>query len=179
MEIITPKKSSRKVKFRDLWRVIKDSWRIKFAMMKPFPGRFPKASSISHCQMEAEDPLRFFVLGGHWHVFEAVPMKLKTAFGFPWARTIINPKIVWHGKDTQNIKEGCMSLEDQKPHKIKRWRIVEAEYWTFFGKRKKKFYLYRAVVLQHEIDHMNNILPEEIYRHSREAVVKSTYELPT
>ena len=46
----------------DLWNVIKDSWRIKLAMLSPFPGKYERAASISHCQIEANDPLRFFVV---------------------------------------------------------------------------------------------------------------------
>lgn len=168
MKIIVPTKESRSVELKDLWTVVKDSWRIKWAMLFPFEGRFPVASSISHCQIEAVDPLRFFVLGNSWHNFENKPAKLKKFFGFPWPRTIINPVIVSAGNKHQHIREGCMSYTDernQKVLKVKRHEIVECEYWTIFGKRRKKMYLYRAALLQHELDHMDMITTEDRWRH--------------
>src|SRR3990167_6697000 len=97
LQIVVPTKISRPVRFKDLWKVLKDSTRIKFAMLSPFPGRYPEAMSMSHCQIEPNDPLRFFVVSrGHrqWK-------HLRWFFG-EWylggARTIMNPEIVWHGK---------------------------------------------------------------------------------
>lgn len=170
MKIIVPSKTSRPVEFnlKDIWRVIKDSWRIKWAMLSPFPGKYPVASSISHCQMEENDPLRFFVLGNSWHVFEGNPVKLKKFFGFPWPRTIINPEIIAHGKSEIKSREGCMGFPHEKTIRIKRWEVIVVKYWTFFGPREKKFYLYRACVIQHEIDHMNNVTIDDRYRHKIE-----------
>lgn len=166
MNIIVPNKPSRSVRWTDLPRVFRDSWRIKVAMMKPFPGRYPKASSISHCQIEAEDPLRFFVLGDSWHVFEGSPMKLKKFFGFPWARTIINPDIIeGHGQRVKS-QEGCMSFPDTKTRRVKRWEIVDCRFWTFWGRRTKRLYLYRAAVVQHEVDHMDAVTTEDHWMHA-------------
>ena len=126
MKIINPVKVSKPVTFRDFPRVWKESWRIKFIMMKPFEGKYPQASSISHCQIEEKDPLRFFVLGNSWHVFEGTPMKLKKFFGWPRARTIINPKIINHERKVMSMKEGCMSWEQQESKARKMSREVES-----------------------------------------------------
>lgn len=148
LKTIIPTKQSRPVTFRDLWKVWKDSTRIKFAMLHPFPGKYERAASISHCQIEADDPLRFFVVDREFGWF----------FGwgkiFPM-RTIINPKIVSHGQNYQHVREGCMSYPFRNTIKMRRYEVVETEYWTFFGKRRRKQYLFRAAMVQHEIDHMN------------------------
>lgn len=143
---------------KDIWRVIKDSIRIKLAMRKPFEGRYPFASSISHCQIESEEPLRFFVVDKEGGISErGVRLKQATRLSkYFGARTIINPVIILHGKNIIEHKEACMSIDD-KPRKVKRWENIEMEYWTFFGKKRKKFYLYRSVICQHEIDHFDNI----------------------
>ena len=162
-----PVEKSREVTLRDLPRLIAESWRIKFAMMKPFPGRWPSASSISHSQVCGVDPLRFFVVGNSWHVFDGSPMRLKRFFGFPWARTIWNPVIVGHGNEVMRTKEACMSFPGGKPLPTKRWAKVELEFSTFFGRRRKTLYLYRAQLVQHEIDHMDGFNYEQAWKHER------------
>lgn len=179
MQIVKPLAPSRPVKFFDLPRVLLDSLKIKWAMLFPFPGRFPFAASISHCQTTHDDPLRFFVLDREGGVHKngsrlKKAQKISHYFGFPWARTIINPKIVWHGNKVLSMDEGCMSI-DEKKRKIRRWEIVEAEYWTFFGKRKRKFWLFRAALLQHELDHHDGNDMTEVYRHRE---IESSYERP-
>lgn len=145
--------------------------------MSPFEGRYPFASSISHCQIEGNDPLRFFVVDQ-----EGNYIKLKKFFGFPRARTIINPVIISHGKKKVKQKEGCMSISD-KPKRIQRWENVEIEFqtlWTLlFTKRKKKLYLYRAACVQHELDHQDFITSEEVYKNKNFSIeLKSSYERP-
>lgn len=157
LKIIIPTQKSRPVRFSDLWRVFVDSWRIKWRMLFIFEGKYPTASSISHCQITNKDPLRFFVLGDSWHTFEGRPMKLKKYFGWPRARTIINPLIIGHGNVMIKGKEACMSFPTDRPRKIKRWEQITLQFWTFFGKRTKRLYLYRAIVAQHEISHMDLI----------------------
>ena len=170
LKIIKLIKKSRPVKFKDIFRVLIDSWKIKWLMRMPFEGRFPNASSISHCQLEGtqNDPLRFFVLGNDIHLFrdsrgqvKYKPIKLKKYFGFPYPRTIINPEIIWHNEKLIKSREGCMSQPDTPPTNVMRWEIIDCKYWTFFGPKRKKFYLYRAVILQHEIDHFNLISLKE------------------
>jgi len=146
LQILQPKVKSRPVEAKDLWRVFWASLRIKLAMRHPFPGRWPKAASISHCQVEANDPLRFFV------VDRFGLDKLKWFFG---ARTIINPEILeTHGSLVKN-REACMSYPFTKQVGRKRHEIVLCRYWTFFGRKTRKLYLERAYVVQHELEHMN------------------------
>lgn len=176
MKIIHPTKRSREVRFIDLPKVFWDSWRIKIAMISPFEGRFPFASSISHCQIESEDPLRFFILDQQSSAEKF--KKLKYHFGFPFPRTIINPKIVSHGKVKMKQKEGCMSLHN-KPRKILRWETIWIEYWTFFGKKKKKLQMYRSSLVQHEIDHHDLIINDDLYfKKDRNVEFKSSYDRP-
>ena len=169
MKIIIPIKKSRPARFtfKDIWRIIIDSWKIKWAMRRPFAGRFPFASSISHCQIELNDPLRFFVVDKEGGMNEQgvrlkQGTKLKRYFG---ARTIINPEIIGHGEATIKSREGCMSFPDGKIRKIKRWETVEVKYWTFFGKKQRKFYMYRASICQHEISHFDLVDIEQEYKH--------------
>lgn len=167
--IIVPTKKSRPVELRDLWRVLCAAQKIKWAMRKPFPGRFPWASSISHCQIEENDPLRFFVVDREGGLNEqGVRLRqgtpLKRYFG---ARTIINPIITKTGKEIMNSREGCMSFASEKIRKIKRLENVFVSYWTFFGPRIRKFSLYRASIVQHEIDHMDLVNIHDRYFHRR------------
>ena len=127
LKIIKLIKKSRPVKFKDIFRVLIDSWKIKWLMRMPFEGRFPNASSISHCQLEGtqNDPLKFFVLGNDIHLFrdsrgqvKYKPIKLKKYFGFPYPRTIINPEIIWHNEKLIKSREGCMSQPDTPPMNV-------------------------------------------------------------
>ncbi len=172
MKIINPVQKSRSVKFWDIPRVIKDSIKIKIAMSKPFDGQFPFASSISHCQVEPNDPLRFFVVDREGGTYEKdnrgnlKPLRysypLKKWFG---ARTIINPVIIKHGNETITSMEGCMSDENKHKRKIKRWENVWIRYWTFWGRKTRKFSLFRAILVAHEIDHADMISIEDRYSH--------------
>lgn len=152
LHIITPTKVSRVAVRGDLWKIFKDAFRIKAAMLSPFPGRYPLAASIAHCQIEGNDPLRFFVT--HWH------------FGWffgNWAipqRAVINPEIVSTGTVSNYEREGCMSFPTSDTVKIKRFEVVTLRYQSLLGlvigrQKVKKFYLMRAYICQHEIDHMN------------------------
>lgn len=146
----------------DLPRVLCDSLKIKWAMFKPLPGKWPNASSISHCQIEEKDPLRFFVLGNGWHLFENRPVRLSRYFGFPWVRTIMNPEIIGHGQALFHNREGCFSYQD-KTRKIKRFETIWLRFWTFLGPRTKKLQMYRAAMVQHELDHMDSISIHDRY----------------
>lgn len=159
LKIIVPVKPSRKVGFKDIFRVLVDSTRIKLAMLNPFPGKYERAASISHCQIEATDPLRFFTVDKKfgWYYGNRL-LKI---------RTIINPKIVATGGMTIKSREGCMSFPFERLLSMKRHQIIELEYWTFFGKRRKKFYEFRACQVQHELDHMNQITIVDKYYHKK------------
>ena len=159
LKIIIPTKQSRKVGFGDLFRVLIDTTKIKLAMLNAFPGKYERAASIAHCQIEAWDPLRFFTVDKQFGWYYGNRL-LKV-------RTIINPKIVSTGGMTLKSREGCMSFPFERLLAIKRSQIVELEYWTFFGKRRKKFYEFRACQIQHELDHMNQITITDKYYHHK------------
>ena len=149
-------------------------------MRTPFEGKFPFAASISHCQIADNDPLRFFVVDKEGGTYTKdrkgnfSPLRhsfpLKKWFG---ARTIINPRIVGHGEETLRSLEGCMSYPNDKMHRIKRWETVIAEYQTLAGfllgrKKVRKFQLFRATMIQHELDHFDLISIEDRYAHKVE-----------
>ena len=170
LKIINPTKKSRFVKLTDLPKVFWESFKIKWAMRTPFEGKYPFAASISHCQVEAEDPLRFFVVDREGGTYEKdkkgniKPLRyaypLKKWFG---ARTIINPVPVGHGKEIISSMEGCMSDDNPKKRRIKRYENVWISYWTFFGKKTRKFSMFRSILIQHELDHFDNISIEDRY----------------
>lgn len=158
LKFVVPQERSRKAGLRDIPRVVWWSWKIKWAMRWPFPGMFPWASSISHCQVTDKDPLRFFVVDKEGGVSEhgvlKYSTKLRRYFG---ARVIINPEIVSHGKTEMQVREGCMSLPNVGKKRVKRWENVVVRYWTFLGPRTRTLHLFRAMIAQHEIDHMNGV----------------------
>ena len=158
LKFIVPTKKSRKVELKDIFRVLIDGFKIKWAMRKPFEGLYPFASSISHCQITDTDPLRFFVVDKEGGISErGVRLKQGTRLSkYFGARIIINPEIIEYGKNIIHHREACMSIPD-KPRKIKRYEVITMKYWTFFGPKTRKFYLYRSVLVQHEIDHFDNI----------------------
>ncbi len=71
---------------------------------------------------------------------------------------IINPKIIKQSKETEEMEEGCLSLP-QLFGKVTRPKKITMEAYNLQG---EKFEItddtFLARVLQHEIDHLNNIL---------------------
>lgn len=69
-----------------------------------------------------------------------------------------NPKITGHGKDTETIKEGCLSCPDAFVP-VKRWRIIDVEYQELDGALiKTTLKGWAARIFQHEMDHINGVL---------------------
>lgn len=71
---------------------------------------------------------------------------------------IINPKITKYGKETEEMEEGCLSLPGVFGM-VKRPKKITVDAYNLEG---EKFTItddtFLARVLQHEIDHLNNIL---------------------
>lgn len=71
---------------------------------------------------------------------------------------IINPKIIKYGKETDEVEEGCLSLPGVFGM-IKRSKKITIEAYNLDG---EKFTItddtFLARVLQHEIDHLHNVL---------------------
>jgi len=102
-------------------------------------GRYPGAIAISHCQVDHENPERFFVLAN--------------------GSVVINPKII----DRQALitrKEGCYSHAFREEKKVNRYDWIKVKYKTLDdnGKTHKKEETLTGLmahVFQHEIDHFN------------------------
>ncbi|MCD8881576.1 peptide deformylase [Mammaliicoccus sciuri] len=74
---------------------------------------------------------------------------------------LINPKIVSHSvqKAYLNGGEGCLSVDESKPGLVHRNYKVTIQAYDIEGNQfKKRFKGYPAIVLQHEIDHLNGIM---------------------
>ncbi|MDR2199692.1 MAG: peptide deformylase [Deltaproteobacteria bacterium] len=70
---------------------------------------------------------------------------------------LVNPVIV-RGEGSREEKEGCLSVEDLKAL-VERFDLVEVEYQDLAGEpRRLTAGGHKAVIVQHEIDHLNGIL---------------------
>lgn len=139
------KKTSRNVKEEDMEKV-KSLAEGMIELCRQELGIYPYAYAIAHCQIDHDDPMRFFV--GHH------------------GRLIINPKIEPIYEDTSTELEGCYSYPYRPPKKVKRFKEVFVEYTEVEAngktkKKKKKLDGMQSRVFQHEIDHFNGI---HIYR---------------
>ena len=73
-------------------------------------------------------------------------------------KTFINPKIKrFYGKKINNI-EGCLSIPG-KHYEVKRYTKVDIEFYDYDFKKQNKTYEWpEAVIIQHEVDHLNGYL---------------------
>ncbi len=133
------KRHSRKVKNKDIERV-KETASEMVDLCKIKLGKYPNAFAIAHCQIDHDDPLRFFVsIDG---------------------RLIINPKIKPVGDETEVDLEGCYSYAFRDRVKVRRFKKIFVDYNEMENngtiKRKtKELDGLQARVFQHEIDHFN------------------------
>jgi peptide deformylase len=71
---------------------------------------------------------------------------------------MINPEILEFSKTTQVNEEGCLSVPDSFGN-VRRSTWIKVKYSTPEGKiLTKKFTGRNAVVIQHEVDHLDGIL---------------------
>lgn len=87
---------------------------------------------------------------------------------------MINPKIVSHSVEGVCLKEGegCLSVDREVPGFVVRHSRITLTYQDVTGKSYKKRYKgYNAIVIQHEIDHLNGVM---FYDHINE---KEPFEL--
>lgn len=76
----------------------------------------------------------------------------------PEPHILINPVITSRSKTMIEVEEGCLSFPDVY-EKVKRHEKVTVEYTDIKGKKKKiNAKDIEAVVLQHEIDHLDGIV---------------------
>jgi peptide deformylase len=86
---------------------------------------------------------RFFIMdiskkGMHKHVF-------------------INPVIVEKSRNVVKFEEGCLSYNNVRVRKLRHSKIT-VEYKDYLGRTKRKIFKdIEAIVIQHEIDHLNGV----------------------
>ncbi|MDK6234379.1 peptide deformylase [Aerococcus sanguinicola] len=74
---------------------------------------------------------------------------------------VCNPRILSHSLEKVALPsgEGCLSVDQDVPGYVPRYARITLRYQDLEGnEHKKRFKGYPAIVLQHEIDHLNGIL---------------------
>ncbi len=75
-----------------------------------------------------------------------------------WTTIMINPKIIDKSKETILWEEACISLPNCTGI-VRRHKGIHVEYIDTKGKKQKQKYKdFNAVIIQHEIDHLDGIL---------------------
>jgi len=84
--------------------------------------------------------------------------KKKTKDKFLGETIMINPKIIEKSKETILREEACISLPNCTGM-VKRHQAITVEFLDLKGKKQsKKYKEFNAVIIQHEIDHLDGIL---------------------
>lgn len=76
-------------------------------------------------------------------------------------QVMVNPKIISHSVESACLKdgEGCLSVDRDVPGFVVRHSRITVTYQDLEGNTcKKRFKGYPAIVIQHEIDHLNGIM---------------------
>ena len=79
----------------------------------------------------------------------------------PLSLVMINPRILSHSLKQTALPdgEGCLSVDEVYEGYVPRNKRITVEFYDVDGeKHKKRFKGYEAIVIQHEIDHINGIL---------------------
>ena len=75
-----------------------------------------------------------------------------------WETIMINPSITNTSKETILREEACISLPNCTGM-VKRHKTIQVEFLDIHGKKQKQKYKdFNAVIIQHEIDHLDGIL---------------------
>lgn len=73
-------------------------------------------------------------------------------------RYFINPEIIWRSEELICGEEGCLSVPDQRAE-VERHAQIRVHYLDYDGKEQEILADdFLAIVLQHEIDHLDGIL---------------------
>ena len=84
--------------------------------------------------------------------------KKKTKDKLLWTTIMINPKILDRSKEMILWEEACISLPNCTGM-VKRHKAITVEFMDLKGKKQnKKYKEFNAVIIQHEIDHLDGIL---------------------
>ncbi len=82
----------------------------------------------------------------------------KTKDKLLWETIMINPKIIAKSKETILWEEACISLPNATGM-VRRHRDIHIEFMDIKGeKQSKKYKEFNAVIIQHEMDHLDGIL---------------------
>lgn len=76
---------------------------------------------------------------------------------------MINPEIIWESDESQLNEEGCLSFPDQFVE-VLRFKEIKVKYLDENKKlQKSKFIGFTAVIIQHELDHLDgNLLIDKV-----------------
>lgn len=75
-----------------------------------------------------------------------------------WTTIMINPKIIDTSKETILWEEACISLPNCTGM-VRRYKGIHVEFLDIKGKKQKQKYKdFNAVIIQHEIDHLDGVL---------------------
>jgi len=84
--------------------------------------------------------------------------KKKTKDKFLGETIMINPKIIEKSKETILREEACISLPNCTGM-VRRHNAITVEFMDIKGKKQsKKYKEFNAVIIQHEIDHLDGVL---------------------
>ncbi len=89
---------------------------------------------------------------------------------------LINPKIIWKSEETTMLWESCFSFLQSFYVKIRRHSSVQVKYQNY--KREiiiEKFNGQIAEIVQHEIDHIDAILPTDLIENKQDIIMASEY----
>lgn len=79
----------------------------------------------------------------------------------PFSLVMVNPRILSHSVKQTALQdgEGCLSIDEVYEGLVPRSKRITVEYYDVDGnKHKERFKGYPAIVIQHEIDHLNGVL---------------------
>jgi len=73
-------------------------------------------------------------------------------------KILVNPVLLEHSKETILFEEGCLSLPETFGN-VRRYQTIKVSYLDEQGlKHTEQFSGYNAIIVQHEMDHLDGIL---------------------
>lgn len=91
----------------------------------------------------------------------------------PQPMYFVNPEIIEKSSDKITCEEGCLSVPEQRAE-VERFAAIKVRYLDYNGEQKEiETDDFLAIVLQHEIDHLDGILYiDRISRLKRQMLIK-------
>ncbi|MDA3911542.1 MAG: peptide deformylase [Bacteroidales bacterium] len=92
------------------------------------------------------------------YVIDASPLAEDHPEMQDFKRVFINPEIVEHGENMISIEEGCLSVPNIHED-VKRYESLTMRYLNeHFEEKEEQFEGFKAIVVQHEYDHLDGIM---------------------